>query len=270
MTTTLPTGERRFREGSGKRYTSAGNVRCQAVAKSRLRRWREEHNDYDSPAEAAWPECQCHRPATAGMFVCQWHGGLTPSSTAPRSLFDVLPIDLGEKLKVLMENPDYISRREDMLLLKARQWEILEELQQQVGGEEAWGLVQEAHVAISRGDIIQGLRQLDDALQSTKLKKEAWNEWYRAEAMLRDLTSTEVKTAKELQMMATADQVAVLISNIFDAITRGVEKYVEQPVAKVGFLNYVAAEIGRFANISPISIGFQLDEGSHKDDRKTK
>lgn len=261
MTKQLTTTEKRFRDGSGVRFLDNGEVRCQAQSKAQLRKWREVNDDFTTPAENIWPECQCPLGAIPGMFTCHFHGGRTPSKNKPKSIFDVIPLDLGEKLKVLMEHPDYISRREDMLLIKARQWEILEEMQASVGGEEAWGMVSEAVVEIRKGNEVAGLSLLEDALQQSRSKAEAWKEWERSEELLKDLTNTEVKSAKELKLMASADQVAMFINNIYGVIMRGAEKYIDNPLQQSQFIQYIAGEIGRFANVSPAAISFQLGSG---------
>lgn len=251
--------EKRYREGSGERYTPGGEVRCHAVAKSKLRRWRELNNDPDITADDVWPECQCEQRAVPGMFACRYHGGMTPGEHKPKSILDIIPVNLGEKYKVLAENPDYISRREDILLMKARKWELLESLQDNAGNEEAWGMVDEALALLRQGEEAKAESLLSEALAQHTNEREVWTEIRESDKVLKDMTNTEVKTAKELRLMATAEQVTALLTNIYNVINRGSEKYIDDPRAQADFLSYIAREIGRFANISPGTI-YQLPE----------
>jgi len=134
-------------------------------------------------------------------------------------------------------------------------------MQEKVGGEEAWGMVSEALTSLKQGNNTACTSLLEDALQQTRSKKEAWKEWSEAEALIKDLTSTDVKSQKELKSMATVDQITVFINSIFEIILKGSEKYIDSPLSQSQFIQYVAAEIGRSANISPATIGLQLGAG---------
>lgn len=243
--------ERRFKEGSGERYLRDGRMRCHAIAKSRLREWREEFNDTESPAEVSWPETQCRGAAVEGFYVCKWHGGSTPRVVnPPRSILDVLPDDMAAKYAVLMQNPDYISRKEDILLFKARQWQLLEELEKQHGGEEAWGMVAEGLNEIKLGNQVTGIGLLEDALESTHNIKEIWKEQRENEAVIKDLTNTQVKTAKELKSMATYDQVMNMMINVFNVILEKANNLIEDPIKRDAFIAEIGREFGRFNNPS--------------------
>ncbi len=261
--------EKRFREGTGVKYMPSGNVRCHALGKTRVRAWREEHNDYETPLEELWPECQCPLTAVQGMFACHWHGGRTPSKTKPKDIFSVLPIDLAEKLRVLIQDPNYLTRRDDILVLKARQWELFEQLQQTMGAEEAWANVEEAIVALRSGDERSALLYLESAVKATDTTSETWNQIIKVDHILKDLTLTEVKTMKDLKLMATVDQVTALIQHIQQAIMDSAEKYIDDPVKQVLFLQRVSTAINGFANIRPVAIVEQLTASSSAESRNS-
>lgn len=253
--------ERRFREGTGIQYLKDGRVRCQSVAKARVRRWREEFSDYDTPVEELWPECQCHLAAVPGMFVCSFHGGLSVFKSKPKSILDVMPLDLAEKMAVMLDSSEYMDSREDILLIKARQWELLEQLQQESGGQEAWDRVEEALVELRRGETTKAELLLSSALRAVQTEKEAWGEIYKSSEVIKDLRATQVKTAKELRLMATADQVLAFIRNIQQAIIDGAKEYIDEPKKQARFLQYISGEISRFANISPATVSARLEPG---------
>lgn len=263
-----PITEQRFRDASGERFLKNGNLRCHAVSKTRVRQWRLEHDDWKTPTEDLWPECQCTRPALPGMFTCHFHGGRTPRrETPPKTVFDVMPVDLREKLQALMDSNEYISRREDILLIKARQWQLLEELSLSAGSEEAWEMVADALETLRQGNDAEAVALLEQATEKVHREEEIWKEIYKSEEVIKDLTNTEMRTAKELRLMVTADQVMALVNNIFGAISDGVVKCIGNTDDQTRFLHYIGRELSRFTNLSPSNAFPQLIEGSGKEDR---
>lgn len=262
MSAFISVTEQRYRDSSGERFLKNGKVRCQALSKNKLRKWREATEDYETPSDDLWPECQCDMPAVTGMFVCHFHGGKRNEYQIPRSILDVLPVDLGDKLRVLLENPIYLSNKEDIALISARQWELLEQLQSTAGSEEAWGTVSEALSCLTRGDDISAMSLLRDALKTTVDTKDIWTEYYKTEALLKDLRSSEVRTAKELKLMATVDEVNALILHIQRMLQEAAKRFIDDSKQQTNFLNFAAGEIARFTNLSPVTVVTQLTAGS--------
>lgn len=262
----LTTTERRFREGSGVLYLADGTVRCQAQSKGKLRAWRQTHNDTTTPNDDIWPECQCPYGAVPGMFACHLHGGETPSPTKSTSLFEAMPVDLGNKLKLLLENPDYMSSREDILVFKARQWELMEELGELAGSAATWELVKQAHKALKNGELALAESLLNDALTTHQDHQHVWDEYYRAQDAIKDMRNTEVKVVKEMRLMATVDQVAAMIQGIYAVLIMGAERYIDDTRSQSDFLRYVAGELGRLTNLSPLTIGPKSGPGSNQAD----
>jgi hypothetical protein len=258
--------EQRFLEGSGVKYMQNGNVRCQALSNSQMRRWRMAHNDYDTPNEDLWPECQCPNASTPGLYVCRFHGGLRQRKDI-KSIADVMPFDLGEKFKVLLEDPAYISNRENIALLRARQWELLEQQADQVGNPEAWGIVSNALHELRRGNEQTAERMLEDALQSANNEHKAWEEMYRLETLLKDMKSAEVKTAATLKTMATAEEVGRLVARVYEILTSGAQKFIEDKHQQSYFLAYVARELTGAVGLSPVTVSGLIDAGSREDHR---
>lgn len=267
----MKTTEKRFTDGIGERYMSDGKrIRCQAVAKNQVRQWREEHNDTETPIEELFPECQCGREAVIGQYVCRWHGGQSPRRVnPPRTIIDTMPAEFAEKFRVIAEDPDYISRRDDILLMKTRQWELLEELSQQVGSEEAWASIHEGIRNIKRGEIIAGTRMIEEALDSYSAKDKVWREIRQVENVLKDLTNTQVKTAKELQSMATTEQITALITNILSAISHE-SLIIDDPNTRNQFLQSLSQHIAKFIGLrSPVVIE-AVTAGSRENNRTTE
>ena len=241
--------EERFRKGLGAQFMADNRtVRCQGTSKNQVRRWREENHDYETPTEDLWPDCQCTRGAVPGAFACKWHGGITKSKNPPRSMLDVLPIDLAGKFKTLVDNPSYISRRDEIALIQARNWELMEELDQETGSEESWGMVTEALVQIKRGNHIVAHEILENALKGIHKQTSIWQEIRANSLVLKDLTNTQIRTAEKLQAMATVEQVSALIKNILGAITDGAAKYIDDKGARNQFLLDIAGRVSGLTN----------------------
>lgn len=258
--------EQRFREGSGEKYMADGQrVRCQAQSKAKLRQWRAVNQDYTTPNDDIWPDCQCVRGAVPGAFTCKLHGGLTPAKDKPQSLMDVIPFDLSEKFKIIMNNPDYISSRNDIMLMILRQWDLVEKLGEESGTKEDWEKVNDAFKLLKNGDLVKASTLLDSALNSHKNKKDIWDEIYRVEGVVRDLRTTETKVAKELRLMASAEQVSRLMDRVFAIITRGIDKYVTDSAEQVRFIQYVVGELAAVINIGPATIDGLLNAGDREE-----
>lgn len=254
--------EQRFRSGSGIQYCANGKVRCQAVSVLQVNRWRETYNDYETPIAQLWPECQCGNAAVDGYFVCEFHGGIVARRTGGiRSFYDVIPVDMREIVDALIENPTYIDRREDIIVMQAMVWDLLQTLGTKVGSAEAWSMVREAHIALKNGDEATAAMLLDSALSAEEDKRDIRAEIRDTEKVLKDLTKTQVSTAKELRLMATSEQILALLNNIQNLIRDSGAKYIDDSEALNEFYTDIAAGIRRFANLSHVVTSRQLDSG---------
>lgn len=244
--------EQRFNDNTGERFLKNGKIRCHGLSKSKIRQWREKYNDYDTPSDDLWPECQCENSAETNQFVCRFHGGLTPRTvSAPRTILDVMPIDMADKYRALMDSPDYMSRKEDINLLQVRRNMLLEELQQQADSEEVWGMITDAVVYLRKGDSLNALKFLEEAIKTSDSKEKVWNEIHKTEKLLGDMTTTQMKTMKDLQSMATAEQVSALISTLLNLINAGAQNYIADPMQRSQFTRSIVVEMQRLMGTTP-------------------
>jgi hypothetical protein len=265
----IPLTEQRFRDAQGNQFLADGiTIRCHGTSKSQLRKWREEHDDYVTPSEELWPECQCSRAAVTGMFACKWHGGITRAKE-PKTLFDTLPLELGQKFKKLVENPSYISRRDEIALLQARNWELMEKLDDEPA-EEAWGYVVEALVELKKGNDQKASYCLDKALNSGKETRKIWEEVRANSTVLKDLTNTQIRTAKELQSMATTEQVSALMQGILKAIAQGADTYIDDTNQRIAFLQFLSGRVAGLTSYSALPVINRPDRSSDQDDRDSE
>lgn len=244
--------EQRFKEGSGEQFLKNGKLRCHGLAKSKIRQWREKYNDYDTPSDDLWPECQCENSAEEGQYVCRFHGGLTPRRiNPPRTVLDVLPLDLAEKYQMLMDSPDYMSRKEDINLLRVRIMSLMEDLQKQPDSDEVWDMVQSAVVCLRKGDSLNALTFLEDAIRLSDNKQKVWDEFHKTEKLLGDMTSTQMKTMKDMQTMATAEQVNALVSTLLNLINAGAQNYIADPMQRSQFTRSIVSEMQKLMGLTP-------------------
>lgn len=244
--------ERRYREGLGAKLTKNGKPRCHGLSKGKIRRWRQEHDDdFETPTEDLWPECQCENAAVQGMFACKYHGGITTKNKDNIKTFsDSLPVDLAHYFKAARENPTYISRHDDILLFQARNMELLQELDDIPDNDEVWGMVADAYHHLIVGDdkdVQTAYNLLKQALDNRADTNKKWDEIRTNTRLVNDLTNTQVRTAKELRMMATHEQVDSLMTGIMNAIIRESGKYLDES-NRTDFLAAIATAVGRLTN----------------------
>lgn len=241
--------EKRFREASGATHTEGGLVRCQGLSNRKVNKWRAEHNDFETPNEKLWPECQCPNPAAVGFFVCKFHGANTHNQRRKTRTFeDLVPTDLRDMIETVTSDPNYMSRRTDIILLQARKAQLLDRLKQEVGLTEAWESVRLAELALKADDKDQAQELLENALNAGINDRNIWQEIYQIDRGLRDLTTTQMKTAKELKLMATAEQMSQLVASVYELIMSGAEKYIADDKAYMQFMTMISKGIQRLAN----------------------
>jgi hypothetical protein len=263
MVTNTPITERRFREGSGEKYLGTGGIRCQGLAKTKVRKWREENDDYVTPTDTLWPECQCTRPAVVGMFACKWHGGITSKNkNNPKNTMEVLPVDLVPYYEAVRTNPLIVSRRTEIELLMARNLQLLDEIDEQTGSEESWATVFEALVELNRGEVQKTAYLLEKALAGKEKTDEAWREIRTNSKLLGELTNTQMRTSKELRLMATHEQVDSLMTGIMAAIIDVATKQIKEDAKRIEFITTISNRFGRLTGKGDPKALAWLESGS--------
>lgn len=254
--------EDRWRAHTGQRYCGDGRVRCQALAKGKLRRLRARANDWESDSETFWPEAQCMRAAVPGTFACRLHGGLSPAAT-PRTLEDMMPLDLAEKYRLIRSNPEYLSRRDEIELLQARVYQLVERLDPDLGHSTQWDLVESATRSLQQGDPTTALGTLREALQIAQDEQKSWSEIRDIMGSLKDLTNTQIKTIKEMRLMATTEEVGRLMVALQKFLMDLGDKYFGDDAAqRTRFLTDAAAGLAGLTNTQPRTTLPQLVAGS--------
>ena len=74
---------------------------------------------------------------------------------------------------------------------------------------------------------------------------------YKTEKLLGDLTTIQVRAAKDLQTMATMDQVNALVSTVVSLVMASAKNYIPDPKERSEFTNSLASEIQKLVGASP-------------------
>lgn len=209
--------EKRFREGRGERYLSSdpNRVRCQGCSKTKLRALRVKYADPTLSSDDLWPEAQCTWAALEGAFGCTHHAGKSEED-AKFSMNDYMPADLAEKMQVFENNSaEILNRTKDIVVLKARNAQLFESLDQMVLGEEAWAAVAEARAKLEANEVAQAKLLLDIALHDQRSEKEVWNEIRTNTTIVDKLTATHFNVIEKLKIMMTVDQIKTMTEQFY-------------------------------------------------------
>ena len=236
--------EKRWHEGLGKRYMEGdvNRVRCQAVAKGKLRQIRLKRNDPDLTSSDVWPEAQCTRGAIEGTFLCNFHGGTSPQ-IVKKSLMDFMPIDLQEKFQVFVDNPDLMNRYIEIATLQSRNAQLLERMEDMEIGKEAYYGIVDAVRLIRSGEVELGTESILGALRDVRDEPVMWDEIRNNTKMIDTLTRTQVGLEKDYSLMSSMDQVRSMIEGIYLAVQRVLTTYVQDESVRQLMIREIAAAI---------------------------
>lgn len=271
MQKTRSISEIRFYEGKGEQYLKNNRVRCQATSAAATRRVREETGDYESDSSTFWPKNQCGLVAVDGTFLCKFHGGAKQALYKREdSYLGVFPTDIAERIKTLQKNPDYLSRADDINLMRARIMQLGERLLSSQESEEAWGEVSNALAALNRGEIVQATELLERSLNYHDVELETWDEIHKTENTLTTLTNTQMKTMKELRLMASYEQVLRLTGAIYEIIQTAADTYITDGSSRTQFGNHVAHKFQQLIGSSVDRFGREVVSVEYSDDRDSE
>lgn len=268
--------EIRWRDGTREtRYLKDGEtIRCQAVAKQKLRAIRVarglDPEDTAIKPDDVWPEAQCERPAVPGKLVCggrAGHGGNSMSVPYHMLVLESMPVDLREKMEALMENPEIISRRLEMIELSARNLQLFEDMRddKKTGSD----LDKELHKVLElldMGELDRGHKKLQELLEGQSTQRKRWDEIRANTLILKDLSRTETNTIQTFRQMISSDQFLSALMSIADAVKDAVEKYIHEPTVRNEVIGHVYQSIRRLTNARIGSIQSPLiGDGSGED-----
>jgi hypothetical protein len=246
--------ERRFREGRGQRYMRDGvSPRCHKVSYTKLKAIRVRENRPDLTADEAWPEAQCSRPAVPGYLLCHHHlRGLAKQKMKPKDMLDWLPVDMQEKMRIIMENPQVLSRQFEMHQLIARILVLYDKLNNKEAlGRRSLSHLREGLKMIHNGEVVKGADLIEEIIESRTVERETYDEIYQAMSLLKDMTRVEVSSMKDLKLMLSYDQMVAGLLGVADALSAALKEYVSDERTRELVSGAVARDIARRFNTRP-------------------
>jgi hypothetical protein len=273
MTKRVPTTVRRFNEGKGERFMLDGEtVRCQCRSKSKVLKHCPPGVDKNVflkslDREAYWPEAQCPLPVEPNTFMCNKHGGRSPSALQnKKDLLDFLPGYMAEKIRMLQARPDLLDRSFEIQQLRARNLELHERMK---NAEALPGSVRvelwRALKLIEKGDVVRGTERAKAALSHVDDEEASFDEIRTNIVLMKDLTRTHVATAKDLQQIVTFDQFLGTLVSIADIVARAVAKYITDRRAGELFIADVQSGIAGLINARLAGVQPSLAEQNYRE-----
>lgn len=251
--------ERRFHEGLGERYMKGDptTVRCQATSKTKLRKFREERGNPDLTSDDLWPEAQCGWPAVNGTYACDLHNGKSKEvATRKTSVFEYMPVDLRAIAESFVNNPELFSRYTEIIQMMTRTAQLFDDLKYGLGAEGFWESIQDGLKQISEGDIVSGSELIGDALHRSQNEHEIWDEIRENAVIIDKLTRTQFSIEKDLQTMATREQLFAMVGNLattainaFEQATAPVRNHKDYDRMESKFRDIIANEIRKSYNL---------------------
>lgn len=250
-TDNLSKTELRYYEGTGVQFMADGKTpRCQAVSRGNMRKYRNEYAAKHGIAEAEklrsddlWPEGQCRLGAVEGTALCKYHGGKNPNTPKITTIERYMPINLQNILAEIGENHEIFSRYSDIRQLVARNAELYMLIEDGGGGINLWSDVWDGVDKIETGQVVLGVRLIRNALEHIKAEQDMWGEIRQNMQLMNQFSKTQFVMEKELQTMATVDQVSALLNKIYGAVVAAVTDNVEDNVVAERIIQRIAGEI---------------------------
>jgi hypothetical protein len=182
---------------------------------------------------------RCKRMATPGFEVCAMHGGKSHPGGPGHSQYkhgrsskhfysSVLPGGLARIYENQLKDPELLSAREEVALLKMRVGQLLERLRTGETGS-LWGDLQAAYTelgaAIRSGDqelFQQSLERLGSIIQRGGSAEETWAQLHEALDAKTTVAAREWKRLVDMNQVITADKALGLVTAICHVVVRHV------------------------------------------------
>ena len=184
------------------------------------------------------PDCgesrKCNRGAVPGYKFCPVHGGPNPSNnfyglgrgivTGATSNFPLTR--LAAKRNELVRDGVFMSNRHAIDMIRKRVNVLMERIDLQEAPDRMRQLVSlwsKFRSADARGDELEKVKigaRIDGLMDAIFHDYSSWDEIYKALDLDRKMVESEVKIAKDLQAILTAEDAYELVAEIFAAIIR--------------------------------------------------
>lgn len=173
---------------------------------------------------------QCKNPAMIGKEVCRMHGGKSPSGPDAGNYkhgaySKVLPERLLATFAEALDDPEFLSNREEIALLKSRVMDLIKRVDSGESGRhwrDAKDAMKQFKIARASKDTVnmnRYLGELETIINRGVSDYAAWDEVSKAVAQRRRLVESERKRRVEQGQVIALNEAIVLIDNIMRIIT---------------------------------------------------
>jgi len=184
------------------------------------------------------PDCgtsrKCGRSAVPGYNFCPFHGGPNPThdywgagtvmTTGSGSRFPLTR--LAAKKNEMARDGKILSNRKSIDILGRRIDELLERIDENRAADrmnllyKLWEKYKDAEREDDELKVLKARSNLDDAFEAGYHDYQSWRQMFEALDLHRTLVESEVKIAKDLHAILTAEDAYELIAEIFAVILR--------------------------------------------------
>lgn len=175
----------------------------------------------------------CQQPPAPGRTRCRFHGGATPRGLAlPQTksgrYSKDLPTRLAADYQAAREDPELISLRDQIALVRARQADILRRVdtgEASAMWEKLATAAQAFHDAAARGDPSGSLVAAQEMARLATKGRGEWRTWrdlFEAIELDRRLTDSERRRLEAIQEMLSADRLMLIVGALVDSVRRHV------------------------------------------------
>lgn len=219
------------------------------------------------------PDCgasrQCGAGAVRGYNYCGSHGGPNPRNnfwgigvgikTGVKSMFPLTR--LAAKYNEQMQNGRFLSNRHSLDVIRTRISQLLERIDQNEAPDRLkrlyvlWERYKEQQAAGMSVEAVGTKRSLDEEFEKAYHDYAAWEQMFTALDLDRKMVESEVKIAKEINAILTAEEAYELTAKLMAAIISAVGAAAMDQSEKGRLLNRVQFEFTRI-------VGDGIDEES--------
>jgi hypothetical protein len=183
------------------------------------------------------PECgevrNCGKPAVSGYGYCDLHGAPNPGhnywgyGNLMTGNFASFPLTrLAAKKNEMIRDGQILSNRKSIDIIGRRVDELLERIDQNQAPDRLavlFKLWEKYKTAQHKGDTLKELQaksDLDDAFEAAYHDYAAWKQMFEALDLHRTMVESEVKIAKDMHAILSAEDAYELVADIFAVILR--------------------------------------------------
>ena len=197
---------------------------------------RFERNDKTNPCECG-VDRSCNKPAVPGYNFCSSHGGPSPSrnywgkgrsmTTGTGSSFPLTR--LAAKYNQMKTDGRILSNRHSIEIIRHRVEQLIERIDANDAPDRLnkihrlWGVFSEQYSKGNNIDATLTMKEIDDQFAAAREDYLAWEQMFHALDLDRKMVDSEVKVAKDIQAILTAEDAYELVAKLLGSVIQVVD-----------------------------------------------